>query len=87
MSMRLEGITSILRIHKLSFLFFLAESKEKKQSIPNEVKSRNKPIMMVIKKRGIGKKNESANMKMSRIKKHIRNLKKDTGKKKRFRKR
>lgn len=43
--------------------------------------------MMVIKKRGISKKNETASMKMSRIKKHIRNLKKDTGKKKRFRKR
>ncbi|KAL3129600.1 SDA1-like protein [Cryptosporidium hominis] len=65
----------------------IRESLSKKQSIPNEVKSRNKPMMMVVKKRGINKKNETANMKLSRIKKHLRNLKKDTGKKKRFRKR
>ncbi|KAJ1608061.1 SDA1-like protein [Cryptosporidium canis] len=65
----------------------IIESMNKKQSIPNEVKSRNKPMMMVIKKRGINKKNETSNMKISRIKKHIRNLKMDTGKKKRFRKR
>ncbi|KAK9174094.1 SDA1 domain protein family protein [Cryptosporidium meleagridis] len=65
----------------------IRESLSKKQSIPNEVKSRNKPMMMVVKKRGINKKNETANMKLSKIKKHLRNLKKDTGKKKRFRKR
>ncbi|KAF7457530.1 SDA1-domain-containing protein [Cryptosporidium felis] len=65
----------------------IRESLSKKQSIPNNVKSRNKPIMMVIKKKGISKKSETASMKMSRIKKHLKNLKKDTGKKKRFRKR
>lgn len=70
-----------------SIVIFFLESLSKKQSIPNEVKSRNKPIMMVIKKKGINKRNETANMKLNRIKKHLRNLKKDTGKKKRFRKR
>ncbi|EEA08517.1 uncharacterized protein CMU_003470 [Cryptosporidium muris RN66] len=63
------------------------ESESKKQSIPQIVKNRNKPMMMVIKDRLIRKKrSEDAGVKMRRLRSHIKNLKKRTGGKKRFRK-
>eukprot|EP01071_Lankesteria_metandrocarpae_P006196 Lankesteria_metandrocarpae@DN4271_c0_g1_i1.p1 len=61
---------------------------DKVQSVPNAVKARNKPFAMVRQNRLLREKKQvDCQTKASKVQTHIRNLKKDTGGKKKFRKR